>query len=150
MSEDGLVGALVNHVDTQTVTSLHQHIEVLATGVHLNPARVVARGGSLQTVNQLQLTGLRVLLVCPDLVGGQIGRVQVGLGGVEHHAVNTSVLLVLVVLHIDVQGSIGLHREDVAVSRILVERVTVDVVGRLVGGQDEDSAGVGVGAGGEG
>lgn len=150
VGEDRLVGALVDHVDSQTVAGLHQSVQVLAAGVNLNPARVVTRVRSLEAIHQFQLTGLSILFVCPDLVGLQIGGVQVGLGGIEHHAVDTGVGLVLVVLNVDIEGAVGLNGENVSVSSVLIEGVAVDVVGRLVGGEDEDGTGVGVVAGSQG
>lgn len=149
VGEDGLVGALVDDVHGQTVASFHQGVQVFAAGVHLNPAGVVIGRGSLDAVDQGQLAGFGVLQVCPDLVGLEIGGVEVGFGGVEDHAVDTGVGLVLVVLDVLDESAIGTCREDVAVAGIFVEGVAVDVVGGLVGGEDEDGAGVGVGAGGE-
>lgn len=150
MREDRLVGAFIDNVDGQTVAGLHQSVQVFASMVHLDPARMITGGRSLQTVDQSQLTGLRILLVCPDLVGLQVRGVQVGLGGVEHHTVDARVLLVLVVLNIGIQRAVGFHGEDIAEPSVLVEGVAVHVVGRLVGREHEDGAGVGFTAGGQG
>lgn len=149
VGEDGLVGALVDDVHGQAVASFHQGVEVFAARVHLDPAGVVIGRGSLDAVDQGQLAGFGVLQVCPDLVGLEIGGVEVGFGGVEDHAVDAGVGLVLVVLDVLEESAIGASGEDVAVAGVFVEGVAVDVVGGLVGGEDEDGAGVSVGAGGE-
>lgn len=85
----------------------------------------------------------------PDLVGGQIGRVEVGLCRVENHAVDTGLGVIFVVLHIAVQSPIGLDGKHVTVASVVVERVAVDIVGRLTGGEDEYRTSVGLAAGGE-
>lgn len=145
MSKDGLVSALVNHVDSQTVARLHQRIQILACVVHLHPAWVVAWVRSLLAVEQSQLTGLGILLVRPDFVGREIGGVKVGLRGVKDHAVDARLGVIFVVLHILIKLAVLCDREDVTVTSVVVEWIAVDVVGGLVGGQNEDGAGVGVG-----
>ena len=149
MSKDGLVSALVNHVDGQTVARLHQRIQILASMVHLHPARVVARVRSLLAVEQSQLTGLGILLVCPDFVGREIGGVKVSLRGVKDHAVDARLGVIFVVLHILIKLAVLGDREDVTVTSVIVEWIAVDVVGGLVGSQNEDGAGISVGVGSE-
>jgi hypothetical protein len=88
--------------------------------------------------------------VCPEGVGGEVGGVEVGLGGIEDHAMDARVRRVGVVLDVFVQGARGGDGEDVAYARVLVERVAVDCVGWLAGREVEDCAGVcfrGVGVG---
>lgn len=150
VSKDRLVSALINHIHCQSVTSLHQGIQILATRVHLNPTRVITRMRSLKTIEQSQLTSLSILFVCPDFVGLEIGGVEVGLGRIKDHAVNASVGIILVVLDILIKGTILGDGEDVSIAGVLVEWVTVDIVWGLVGGQNEDGAGVGVGASSQG
>ena len=149
MSEHRLVGALIDHVHGQSVTGLHQRVQVLATGMHLDPARVITGLGGLQAVHERQFTRLGILKMRPDLVGRQIGRVQVGLCRVEHHAVNTGLGVIFVVLYIAIQSSVGLDGKHVTIAGVVVEGVAVDIVGGLVGGEDEDGTGVGLAAGGE-
>jgi hypothetical protein len=84
--------------------------------------------------------------VGPELVGGQVGRVEVGLGGVEDHAVDAGVGLVGVVLDVASEGASGGDGEDVAEAGMLVEGVGIDGVGGLFGCEEEDGARVGVGA----
>lgn len=115
--------------------------------MHLDPAGVVASIRSLEAIDQCQFTRLGILDVRPNLVGREIGGVQVGLCGIEHHAMDTSVGDVFIVLDIFIQTSIGLHRKHVAVTGVVVERVAVNIVGRLVGGKHENSTSVGLAAG---
>lgn len=138
----------VQHIDSQTIAGLHQRIQILPTGVHLHPARMVIGRRGLETVDQAQFPG-RVLAVRPDLVGLQVGRVEKGLGGIEDHAVDARGRFIFVVLHILGQTAIVLDGKHIAIARVLVEGIAIDVVRRLAGGQDEDSASVGVGAGGQ-
>lgn len=100
---------------------------------------------SLLAVEQSQLTGLGILLVRPDFVGREIGGVKVGLRGVKDHAVDARLGVIFVVLHILIKLAVLCDREDVTVTSVVVEWIAVDVVGGLVGGQNEDGAGVGVG-----
>ena len=139
----------VDHVLADAVAGLHQGIQIIARGVHRDPARVVARVRRVDGTDQLDFARGK-LAVRPQLVGGQIGRVQVGLGGVKHHAVDARVLLVFVVLNVLLERAGGGDREDVAIAGELVEGVGVDGVGRLLGGEQEDGARVGVGVVGTG
>lgn len=84
------------------------------------------------------------LLVRPDLVGPHVGGVEVLLIFVEDHAVNGGVVLVGIVLDVLLQTAGLVDGEDIPVAREIVERVAVDVVGRLVGGEDKDGASLGV------
>ena len=138
----------VQHIDSQAVASLHQRIQILATGMHFHPARMVIGRRGLETVDQRQLSS-RVLAMRPDLVGLQVGRVEKGLGGIEDHAVDAGGRFIFVVLHILGQTAIVLDREHIAIAGVLVEGIAIDIVRRLASGQDEDGASVGVGAGGQ-
>lgn len=59
---------------------------------------------------------------------------------------HAGVWVVGVVLDVGGDGAGGGGGEDVAVARVGVEGVAVDVVGWFLGGEDEDCAGVGVGS----
>lgn len=146
---DGHVRGRVDDVLADAVAGLHQGVQVVARGVHGDPARVVTGIGGVDGADQLNFTG-RKLAVRPQLVGRQVGRVEVGLGRVEHHAVDARVLLVFVVLDVLLElAGVG-HGEDVAVAGELVEGVGIDGVGGLLGREKEDGAGVGVGVVGTG
>lgn len=87
----------------------------------------------------------------PELVGLEVGGVEVRLGRVEDHAVDAAVGLVLVVLDVVGEGAgVGVGGEDGAVAGVLVKGVAVDCVGGLAGGEEEDCAGVCFGGCGEG
>lgn len=118
--------------------------------MHLNPAGVVTSIRSLEAIDQCQFARLGILDVRPNLVSREIGGVQVGLCGIENHAVDTSVGDIFVVLDILIQSSIGLHRKHVAITGVVVERVAVNIVGRLMGGKHENSTSVGLAAGSQG
>lgn len=81
--------------------------------------------------------------VHPELVGAQVGRVEVLLLRVKDHAVDARVRLVLVVLDILDQGAAGrVCGENCAVTGVVVEGVAVDGVWGFVGGEEEDGSGV--------
>jgi hypothetical protein len=63
--------------------------------------------------------------------------------------VNTGLGVIFVVLYIAIQSSVGLDGKHVTVAGVVVEGVAIDIVGGLVGGEDEDGTGVGLAAGGE-
>ena len=134
MCEDGFVGALIDHVDCQPVSGLHQRVQIFSARVNFDPARVVAGVWGLQAVQQLQLAGVCILLVCPDLVGLQVCGVEIGLGGVEDHAVDTGVFVIGVVLDIGLKGTVRLNGEDISISCVFVEWVAIYIVRGLVGG----------------
>lgn len=140
---------LIDHIDRQAIARLHQRIQILPRGMHLDPAGMIVRRRRLEAIHERDLPRLRVFLVRPDLVGLQICRVQVCFRRVEHHPVDAGVRLVFVVLHVGGQRARFVDREDVPVPGVFVEWVAVDVEGGFVCGEDEDGARVGVGAGGE-
>jgi hypothetical protein len=63
--------------------------------------------------------------------------------------VNTGLGVIFVVLYIAIQSSVGLDGKHVTVAGVVVEGVAVDIIGGLVGSEDEDGTGVGLAAGGE-
>lgn len=88
--------------------------------------------------------------MCPNFVGLKVGRVEISLGRIKDHSVNASVRFILVVLNILIELTLLGDREDIAISSVFVERISVDVERRLMSSQDENGASVGVSAGGEG
>lgn len=78
----------------------------------------------------------------PQLVGREIGGIEVGLCWVKDHAVDARVWLVRVILRVLCESASLAHRKDVAVSSVLVEGVGVDVVRWLARREKEDGAGV--------
>lgn len=152
VGEDGHVSSRVDEVLADAVALFHEGVEVGSRGVDGDPARVVARVGAFDGADERELGGGRVeLLVDPELVGFEVGGVEVRLGRVEDHAVDAAVGLVLVVLNVCCQGAGGwVGGEDGAVAGVLVEGVAVDCVGGLAGGEEEDCAGVCFGGCGEG
>lgn len=79
----------------------------------------------------------------PELVGAEVGGVEIRLGGIKDHAVDAAVGLVLVVLDVGGEGAGGgVDGEDGAVAGVVVEGVAVDRVGGFPGGEEEDGAGV--------
>ena len=87
---------------------------------------------------------LKYLLVRPDFVSPHVGRVEVLLVLVEDHAVDGGVVLVRVVLDVFLQTALVVDGEHVAVAGEVVERVTINVVRRLIGGKYENGTGLGV------
>lgn len=81
----------------------------------------------------------------PDSVGPHVCAVEVCLGVIKDHAVNGGLGAIFVVLDVLVQSTFRVHGEDVAISGVVVEGVAVDVVRGLLGGKEEDGAGLCVG-----
>lgn len=150
MREYRYMALFIDNIYSQSVTRLHQDVQVLSAWVHLNPAGVIIGRGGINAIDQGQFACCCILAVGPDLVRLQVGRVEVGLGWVKNHAVDTGIRFVLVVLDVLGETAIRLNREDIAVSSIFVERVSINSVGGLTGGKNEDGAGVGVVVGGKG
>lgn len=141
---NGQVRVRVDDVLAQPVARLHQGVQVLARRVHGHPARVIARRGRVDGPHERQLAAVAaVLAVHPQLVGLEVGRVQPRLGRIEDHAVDARVGLVLVVLDVLGQGAARRGGENGTVAGVLVEGVAVDGIRWLLGGQEEDGAGVG-------
>jgi hypothetical protein len=88
---------------------------------------------------------LNYLLVCPDFVSPHVRRVEILFVFVKDHAVDGGVVLVGVVLHVFFQTALVVDGKDVTVAGKIVERIAVDVVRQLVGGEYEDGTGLGVG-----
>ena len=79
----------------------------------------------------------------PEFVGAKVGGVEIFLLRVKDHAVDASVGLVRVVLDVLLESLCGVVcGEDSAVTGVVVEWVAVDTVRRLVGGEEEDGAGI--------
>jgi len=133
---------LINNINRQPISRFHQHIQIRP--IQRNPSRMIPRIRRIYTSYQSQLPVL-ALPMRPDLVGAEIGGVQVRLAGVEDHAVNTGLGGVRVVLDVGGEGAGGCDGEDVTVPGVVVEGVSVDGIGGLFGGEDEDGAGVGLG-----
>lgn len=144
---DGHVCRGVNEVLADPVPRLHQRIEVIPGRMHGDPARMIARVGTFDRADEVQLSR-RLLVVDPELVRLEVGGVEIFLRGVKDHAVDAGIRLVLVVLHIVFKLAGGRDSEDGAVACVVVEGVAVDGVGGFLGGEEEDGAGVGFGRGG--
>ena len=78
----------------------------------------------------------------PDLVCAEIRRVEVGFGGIEDHPVDAGVGRIFIVLDVALDGPVGVDGEHVAVTGIIVEGVSVNIVWWFLRRQDEDSSGV--------
>lgn len=151
VGEDGQVSRGIDEVFADAVALFHEGVEIVARRVDGDPSRVVARVWTVDGADELELwgLGLLLLLVDPELVGREIGRVEERLGRVKDHAVDAGVGLVLVVLDVAHQGagrSVG--GKDGAVTGVFVKGVAVDCVGGLFGGEEEDGARVCFGGGG--
>ena len=95
---------------------------------------MIFRGRSVDITDQSQVSSLAILLVRPNLVCPQIRRVEVRFRGIKDHAMDAGFGTVLIVLYVRSQASGLVDGEDVAVASVVVERVSVDVEGRLLGG----------------
>lgn len=147
---DGHPGGRVDEVLAYAVAVLHEGIEVVPSRVHGDPARVVPLVRAVDTSDELDLGGVGLPLpVNPELVGLEVGRVEVRARWVEDHAVDSRVVLVGVVLHVGLEGAGGGGGgEDGTVAGVGVEGVAVDTVGGLIGGEEEYGPGVCLGGGG--
>jgi hypothetical protein len=113
--------------------------------MHLYPSWMVFRCGCLSKAHRLQSTLFVDLLVTPYPVCPHIRAVEIGLRGIEDHAVNRSLVAVLEVLDILFDVARRVDREDVPVASIVVERVAVYGVRRLLSGEEKDGARLRVG-----
>ena len=113
--------------------------------MHLYPSWMVFRRRSLSEAYCLQPSFVVYLLVTPDPICPHICAVEIGLRGIENHAVNRGLVAVLEVLDVLLDMAFGIDREDVAVASIVVERVAVYGVWRLLGGKEEDRTRLSVG-----
>lgn len=153
MGVDREVSGRVDEILAQAVALLHEGVEVVARWVHGDPAGVIALVGAVDGADKVKLRsgfgtgpGRFTAAMNPELVGAQVGGVQVRLGRVKHHAVDAGIGLVLVVLHVGRQSAGSrVDGEDGAVAGMVVEGVAVDGVGRLLRGEEEDGTGVCVG-----
>jgi hypothetical protein len=134
----------VDDVLAEPVPGLHQGVQVVARRVHGDPAGVVLRGRGVHGPHEAHLAR-GFLLVHPELVGFQVGRVEPGLGRVEDHAVYTGVWLVLIVLGVLGERAGLRNREHRAVSRVRIEWVAVDGIWRLFRCEEKDGTCVRVG-----
>jgi len=125
--EDWQMCLLINYVDGDSVSCLHQGIQVCAGRMHFHPPRMVARCRSIKAADQLQST-IAILLMCPQLVRTQICRVEICLGWIKDHSVNAGVRLIFVILDVLLDGATGIDCEDVAVQGVVVECVSIDAV----------------------
>jgi hypothetical protein len=94
---------------------------------------MISRSWSFECVYQGQLTCLLVFLVSPDFVGSEIRRVEISFCGIEYHAVDSGFGTVFVVLDVLCQRAVRIDGEYVPVTCMVVEGVSVDVVGWLFG-----------------
>lgn len=85
------------------------------------------------------------LLVRPDFVRPHVGGVEVLFVLIEDHAVDCGVVLVRVVLDVLLQATLLVDGENVSITGEVVERISVDVVRRLVGSKNKDGTSLGVG-----
>lgn len=141
---DGEVRRWVDDVLAQAIAGFHQGVQVLTRRMHGDPARVIARVRCVEGADEFD-RAIGVFAVCPQLVGRQIGAVEVGLGRVKDHAVNARVGQVRIILRVLVQRPRLIDGKHIAVAGVLVKRVGIHGVGGLFGGEEEDGAGVGGG-----
>lgn len=150
--EDGQVSLGIDAIFADAVALFHEGVEMVSRGMDGDPSGVVTRIWTVDGAYELELRRLGLLLLLlmdPELVGREIGRVEVRLGRIKDHAVDARVGLVLEVLDVARQGAgRGVGGKDGAVAGVAVEGVAVDCVGGLLGGEEEDGAGVCFGGGG--
>ena len=144
MSVDGHMGDGIDQVLGEGIAVLHQRVEVVSRRVHGQPARLVVWVWSVKAADCANETGVWVLGVAPQFVGPHVGGVEVRLGWVEDHAMYGRCGRVVVVLDVFFQRAGAVDAEDVAMPGVVVEGVAVDVEGRLLSGEEEYGAGLGV------
>ena len=98
----------------------------------------------LYTTYQFKLAGFLALLVSPDLVCSHVRGVEVGLCQVKDHPMYPGFRLILIILDVCLHPSFLVDREDIAVTSIIIEGITIDIVWWLLGSEDEDRARVGI------
>ena len=118
----------VDHVDGKPVARFHQDVQINATRVYRNPPGMVLGRRSVQTGDECELARLAIFLVGPDLVSSQVGRIEVGLGWIEDHSVDSRLGAVLVVLNVRFHTAALVDRENIAVAGVVVEWTAIDIV----------------------
>ena len=117
MSVDWKMGDIVYYVDANPVAAFHQDVEVGSQGVTFDPARVVVFGRCLDGAYVAEFACYYVLLLVsrnrvgagyftaypfmtPYLISPHISGIQVLLLGIEHHAVNSRILVQFCILDV--------------------------------------------------
>lgn len=103
VGEDGEVGGRVDEVFAEAVALFHEHVEVVPRRVHGYPSGVISFVWTVHGADELNLGTVPRLAMDPDLVRLQVGRVEIRLCRIKHHAVDAGVGLVLIILHICVE-----------------------------------------------
>lgn len=129
MCENRTMCLRINNINPNPISSLHKDIKI--TLIERHPSWMVPRIWCFNRTNKTQVT-LLIFLVSPDLVGSQVSRIEVSFRGVEDHAMDASLWLILVVLDALLQATLLVHREDVTESGMVVEWVSIDIERRLL------------------
>ena len=96
--------------------------------MHRYPPRVVSGGWGINTVDECELACLAIFHVCPDLVSSQVGRIEVGFGGIEDHSVYSRLGDIFVVLDVRFHTAALVDRENISIAGVVVEWISIDVV----------------------
>lgn len=102
--------------------------------MHRHPPGVVSRRWGIDAVDKGELACVAILLMCPDLVPSQVGRIKVGFRGIKNHSMYSRHGDILIVLNVDFHAAALVDRENIAVAGMVVEGVSIDIVRRLLGG----------------
>jgi hypothetical protein len=113
--------------------------------MHLDPPWMILRRWCICVTYCLDSAFLIDLLVAPDPVCPHVRTVEVSLAGVKDHAMDCSLVAVFKVLDVLLHFAGRIDREDIAETRVVIERVAVNVVRRLLCRKKEDRASFGVG-----
>lgn len=125
---------LIDHVDGKPVARFHQNIQIYSARMHRYPPGVVSGSWSINAVDQCKLACLAIFLMRPDLVSSQVGRIEVCFRAIEHHSMYSRFGNILVVLDIGFHAATLVDRENVAIARVVVEWISIDIVRWLLGG----------------
>ena len=138
MGVDGQLGLRINHILAQPVSSFHQGVQIVAGRMHLDPSGMVLWSWRFGEAHRLYPSFIVYLLVTPHSIRPHVCAVEVGLRGVEDHAVDRGLVAVFEVLNVLLDVSRLVDREEVAMAGEVVERVAVYGIRRLFGRQKED------------
>jgi hypothetical protein len=112
--------------------------------MHLDPSRVILWRWRLSIPDCLKSALVVDLLVAPYPVSPHVCAIQVGFCGIKDHAVDCSLVAVLVILNVLFHATRGVDGEDVAVAGMIVERVAIHGIRRRLCRKEEDGARLGV------
>jgi hypothetical protein len=112
--------------------------------MHLHPSWMIFWCRCFSVAHSLNSTLVIYLLVAPYPVRPHVCAVEIGFGGIEHHAVDGGLVAVLKVLDVFLHATRRIDREDVAIASVVIKGVTIYGVRRLLRRKQENGSSFGI------